>query len=56
MTNITIDDSCSCIVYQGAWEVTTSPKAYGGSHHFIDTDVDPNGHTATATFVFTGNY
>jgi len=49
MTNITVDDMASSIVYSGSWGISAPSKLdYGGSHH-LSTD-----ESAIATFTFTG--
>jgi hypothetical protein len=54
--NVTVDDSDPSITYVGGWEVATESGDYGGSHHYADTDVYPDDHSAYASFTFTGMY
>lgn len=50
--NVTVDDSDPAIQYSDGWTLSaeTNPLNFGGFHHLSDQS------TATATFIFTGEY
>ena len=53
--NVTVDNTNSLIVYQGAWGVLSlTGYDYGGSQELVDMNYSPDGAGSTATLNFTG--